>query len=78
MPGGHYAHAKGRLAATGKRAIGSRLREALVSYPDLERRLDALERKSDAQFKVVFDAIRALMMSESGPPRPIGFRPDEE
>ncbi len=54
------------------------LREALVSYPDLERRLDALERKYDAQFKVVFDAIRALMTSEPGPPRPIGFRPDEE
>lgn len=28
-----------------------RLREALVSYPDLERRLDALERKYDAQLK---------------------------
>lgn len=41
-------------------------------------RLDAIERKYDAQFEVVFDAIRALMMSESGPPRPIGFRPDEE
>ena len=38
-----------------------RLREVLASQADLARKLDALEQKYDAQFKVVFDAIRELM-----------------
>ena len=38
-----------------------RLREMLASHKDLARRLEELEKKYDAQFKVVFDAIRALM-----------------
>jgi len=37
-----------------------RLRRMLASQPDLERKVDALERKYDGQFKVVFDAIREL------------------
>lgn len=50
-----------------------RLRAMLASHDDLARKLAALERKYDAQFKVVFDAIRQLM--EPPPParRPIGF-----
>lgn len=49
----------------------ARLRRLIAEHHDLARRIDALERKYDAQFKVVFDAIRALME----PPRPrIGFR----
>ena len=40
------------------------------------RLLDALERKYDRQFKVVFDAIRALMKRpRKRPRRIIGFRP---
>jgi hypothetical protein len=35
-----------------------RLRRILSSHADLARKLDALERKYDTQFKVVFDAIR--------------------
>jgi hypothetical protein len=41
-----------------------RLRQLLASHADLARKLDALEKKYDAQFKVVFEAIRQLM----GPP----------
>ena len=33
-----------------------RLREILASHKDLANKLEALERKYDAQFKVVFDA----------------------
>jgi hypothetical protein len=33
----------------------------LASRADLARKLEALEKKYDAQFKVVFDAIRKLM-----------------
>jgi hypothetical protein len=53
-----------------------RLRQILASNTDLARKLDELEQKYDAQFKVVFDAIRALMTSPSPPERrPNGFTP---
>ncbi|SRR5713101_8469574 len=51
-----------------------RLREMVTTHKDLDRKLKALEKKYDAQFKVVFDAIRELM--EPPPTRPkrqIGF-----
>jgi hypothetical protein len=50
-----------------------RLRRLLQVNGDLARKLAALEAKYDAQFKVVFDAIRELM--EPPPParRRIGF-----
>ena len=56
-----------------------RLRQMLASHADLARKLAALEKKYDAQFKVVFDALRELM----GPPepkkkRPIGFIVEED
>jgi len=53
-----------------------RLREMLVAHKDLSRRLDALEKRYDSQFKTVFDAIRELMVPPKEPPRRIGFRPD--
>ncbi|MFH1720919.1 MAG: ORF6N domain-containing protein [Patescibacteria group bacterium] len=37
-----------------------RLRKILASHADLARKLEALEKKYDSQFKVVFDAIRQL------------------
>ena len=52
-----------------------RLRQILASHADLARKLAALERKYDAQFKVVFDAIRELMAPSLRRRRPIGFRP---
>jgi hypothetical protein len=51
-----------------------RLREMLLSNDDLARKLSALEKKYDAQFKVVFDAIRELMTPPENPRRQIGFR----
>ena len=51
-----------------------RLREMLLSNAELARKLAALENKYDAQFKVVFDAIRELMTPPAAPPkRRIGF-----
>jgi hypothetical protein len=52
-----------------------RLRRMLASNEDLSRRLEELEQKYDAQFKVVFEAIRQLMMPPDPPTRRIGFRP---
>ena len=50
-----------------------RLREMLLSNAELARKLAALENKYDAQFKVVFDAIRELMLPPVPPKRQIGF-----
>ena len=50
-----------------------RLREMLLSNAELARKLAALENKYDAQFKVVFDAIRELMLPPEPPRRKIGF-----
>lgn len=56
-----------------------RLRQMLASNAELARKLEALERKYDAQFKVVFDAIRELMTPpEPKRKRPIGFASWEE
>ena len=52
-----------------------RLRELLLSNAELARKLAALENKYDAQFKVVFDAIRELMLPPEPPRRRIGFHP---
>jgi hypothetical protein len=50
-----------------------RLRAMLAGHEDLARKLAALERKYDSQFRVVFDAIRDLMAPPGKPRRPIGF-----
>jgi hypothetical protein len=50
-----------------------RLRQMVVSHAELARKLEALERKYDAQFRVVFDAIRELMSPQKPKQRQIGF-----
>ena len=45
---------------------GLKLREMIACNKDLVRKLDAMERKYGAQFKVVIDAIRQTMT----PPEP--------
>lgn len=64
-----------------------RLRELAVTHGDLAKRLDELERKTEAlsishdefsrttrlQLKQVFDALRQLMAPPEPPKRPIGF-----
>jgi hypothetical protein len=51
-----------------------RLRQMLASNVELARRLDRLEKKYDQQFKVVFDAIRQLMLPTPSDRKQIGFR----
>ncbi|MBI1977493.1 MAG: ORF6N domain-containing protein [Candidatus Omnitrophica bacterium] len=50
-----------------------KLRQLLASHADLARKLNELERKYDAQFKIVFDTIRKLMAPLDPPKRKIGF-----
>jgi len=56
-----------------------RLRELLNTQKELARKLEELEKKYDAQFKSVFDAIKALMGppagTEEGPKTVRGFKP---
>jgi hypothetical protein len=49
------------------------LRQLLATHKDLARKLEVLEQKYDAQFKVVFDAIRQLMAPPAAKQRRIGF-----
>jgi hypothetical protein len=55
-----------------------RLRQLLATHTDLARKLSALEQKYDEQFKVVFDAIRALMAPPEKPRKKIGFEVKEK
>jgi hypothetical protein len=50
-----------------------RLRQIPASNAQLARKLDTLEKKYDAQFKVVFDAIRQLMTPAEPNKRKLGF-----
>jgi hypothetical protein len=56
-----------------------RLREMLATHKELAEKLEALEKKYDQQFKIVFEAIRSLMEPPDEPPRePIGFQHPSE
>jgi len=52
-----------------------KIRQWLSSNAELSQRLTALEKKYDAQFKIVFDAIRKIIETpaESAPRKEIGF-----
>jgi len=51
-----------------------RMRRMVVEHEDLAARLDRLEKDYDVKFKVIFDAIRQLMLPPTEPPRTrIGF-----
>lgn len=52
-----------------------RLRKMLETNKALAEKLAQLEKKYDAQFKVVFDAIRQLMNPSVRPRKQIGFHP---
>ena len=55
-----------------------KLRRMLESNEELSRRLDELESKYDEQFRMVFEAIRELMIPPESKKRPIGFHVREE
>ena len=51
-----------------------RLRQMVASNAELARKLHELEKKYDAQFKIVFDAIRELMTPPEPKRKQIGFQ----
>ena len=50
------------------------LRKLFQSNKELEKQILAMERKYDQQFKVVFDAIKKLIVKETGPRKRIGYK----
>ena len=54
------------------------LRALLSTHADLASKLEELEKKYDAQFRVVFDAIRQLMTPPDPPRKKIGFHVREK
>ena len=52
----------------------TKLRELIAGNEYLLRRLEALEKQSDEQFRIVFDAIRRLLASDEEPKEEIGFK----
>jgi len=53
------------------------LRRAIATHEDLARRLEEMEKRYDAKFRVVFEAIRQLMAPPSVFRPPIGFIPEK-
>ena len=55
-----------------------KVRVMISSHKDLARRLDALERRYDAEFRAVFDVIRQLMTPPETKKKKIGSLKDKE
>lgn len=51
----------------------TRLREMLLTHKDLKQKIEAMEKKYDYQFKVVFDTIKQLLEPPQKPKKRIGF-----
>ena len=51
----------------------TQLRQMLSTHEELREKIEAMERKYDQQFTVVFDAIKQLLEIETKPKRKIGF-----
>ncbi len=51
----------------------TQLRQMLSTHKDLKRKIEAMEKKYDQNFKVVFEAIRQLLNTEEKPRKKIGF-----
>lgn len=51
----------------------TRFREMLLTHKDLKQKIEAMEKKYDYQFKVVFDTIKQLLEPPQKPKKRIGF-----
>ncbi len=51
----------------------TRLREILLSHKDLQKKIEDMEKRYDQQFKIVFDAIKQLLIPPEPKKRKIGF-----
>ncbi len=56
----------------------TKIREMLATHKELRLKIEEMEKKYDAQFKVVFDAIKQLMEPPKKARKRIGFLRDKE
>jgi len=51
----------------------TKLRSLLATHKDLKRKIEAMEKKYDENFQIIFEAIRRLFDEEEKPKRKIGY-----
>ncbi|MEJ2171102.1 MAG: ORF6N domain-containing protein [Desulfobacterales bacterium] len=51
----------------------TRLRTMIASHDDLKRKIEAMEKKYDDQFRIVFEAITQLIEEDEKPKKKIGY-----
>jgi hypothetical protein len=56
----------------------TQLRQMLSTHEDLKKKIEAMEKKYDQQFQIVFEAIKQLLETESKPRKRIGFTVKEK
>jgi hypothetical protein len=56
----------------------TKIREMLATHKGLKQKIEEMEKRYDAQFRVVFDAIKQLIEPPQKPRRRIGFLRDRE
>ncbi|MEW6482501.1 MAG: ORF6N domain-containing protein [bacterium] len=54
--------------------VFTRLREIVITHEELKKKIESMERKYDQQFKIVFDAIKTLLITPASNIKRIGFR----
>jgi len=56
----------------------TQLRKMLSTHEDLKQKIEAMEKKYDQQFQVVFEAIKQLLSEEDKPKKKIGYTAKEK
>ncbi len=56
----------------------TRLREIIMTHKDLQRKIEDMEKKYDQQFRVVFEAIKQLLIPPEKSKGKVGFHPHND
>lgn len=56
----------------------TQLRQMLSTHEDIRRKIEAMEKKYDKNFRIVFEAIEQLLEIEAKPRKKIGFMVEEK
>jgi hypothetical protein len=56
----------------------TKLREMILTHKELKQKIEAMERKYDYHFKIVFDAIKKLLEQPEKTRGRIGFRKEKD
>ena len=56
----------------------TKLREMLSTNAELKKKIEAMEKKYDENFKIVFEAIKQLLEADEKPKRRIGYTVKEK